>query len=158
MGTAEGSSASRWTLVSGRVNGQKGKEDVRERFVYVNQFIARRPLGGKASASAPPSSAQRSSSTKVRIYKQAKRQERKMTMIIWKLETAAGLHSIHGIISQRELLSRFSPNCPMVVISTSFWYVQRTGDSAVRVSEMHSNYTQNNLNYERGMQFNLYLS
>lgn len=43
--TAEGSNASCWMLFSGKVKRQKRTKDVREQFAYVNQFIARRPLG-----------------------------------------------------------------------------------------------------------------
>lgn len=110
--TAEGSNASCWILDAVFWESQEANEDERcERTVCVCKSVyCKTTTGNKASTSAPPSSAQRSSSTKVRIYKQPKRQERKMTMIIWKLETAAGLHSIYCIISQIELLSRrFSP-------------------------------------------------
>lgn len=142
----------------GTSRGKKRKKDVREQFVYVNQFIARRPLGTRPAPlrlRAPPRGPHQQ---KWGFTNNPKDRSVKWQ---WSSETRNCCRSTFYIlynIANRTSQQKIFSNCPMFIISTSFWYVQRNQDSACRISEMHSNYTQNNLNYERGMQFNLYLS
>lgn len=70
--------------------------------VYVNRFIARRPLGTES----PSGSAQRSKSTKVRIYKQFKGHEHRTTLIT---QILIVVHSKHCIYISN-IIIRSSPN------------------------------------------------
>lgn len=69
----------------------------------------------------PLSSAQRSSSTKMRIYKQFKRHEHKTTLISWKL-TAVGLHSKYCMYLRYNCSSEAIPTSVFIIAYPSDMY------------------------------------